>query len=72
MNLVKPDNHDLQQQVAEIDERVTRLETGTRPRRISGRETVLRALIVIMVYALLFAFAYSKFKDSISHNQLAP
>lgn len=72
MTPVKPDNRDLQQQVTELPERVTRLESAYRPNQNSSREMILRMVIIILVFSFLCGFAYCTFRASVLNGQPVP
>ena len=52
MNSVKPGEREIQRQLTELDERVTRLETDIRSSRISNREMHIRIVILVLVITL--------------------
>ncbi len=62
MNTVKPGEREIQRQLTELDERVTRLETDIRSSRISNREMYIRIVLLVLLIAFLCGFAYFTFR----------
>jgi hypothetical protein len=68
MNTVKPTDRELQKEVAELRERITRLETAVRSRQISNREMRVRFVILLLLVTFLSGFAYITIRAALLHN----